>query len=543
MKTISISGKIIDVVQERIFEGSLIIGNGKIIKITEEKTSSLNYIMPGLIDAHVHIESSMLVPSEFAKLAVIHGTVATVSDPHEIANVLGVEGIHFMIENGKKVPFKFYFGASSCVPATPFETSGAELGIAELEKLLQMDEIKYMAEMMNFPAVLKKDPIVMDKINLAKKYGKIIDGHAPGLIGKDAAAYVHAGISTDHECFTIEEALDKIHAGMKILIREGSAAKNFETLIPLIDQYPDRIMLCSDDKHPNDLQKGHINLLVKRAINKGYNPIKVIKSCTYNPVNHYKLDTGLLQEGDHADLIVIDQLNEFNVLETYIQGEKVAEKGQSKLKPPKVQAINIFNATKITEKNIQIKAKEKNIQVIKALEGQLITEKIIIKPKVNKGLIVSDVSRDILKLIVMNRYKSSSPVVGFINNFGIKYGAIASTVAHDSHNIIAVGVKDEDIVKAVNLLIDSKGGIVVVHEQESLILPLPVAGIMSEKDGYTVASMYEKLDMEVKKIGSKLQAPFMTLSFMALLVIPALKLSDKGLFDGNNFTFTSIFEK
>ncbi|MFC1731191.1 adenine deaminase [candidate division KSB1 bacterium] len=543
MKTISISGKIIDVVQERIFEGSLIIGNGKIIKITEEKTSSLNYILPGLIDAHVHIESSMLVPSEFAKLAVIHGTVATVSDPHEIANVLGVEGIHFMIENGKKVPFKFYFGASSCVPATPFETSGAELGIAELEKLLQMDEIKYMAEMMNFPAVLKKDPIVMDKINLAKKYGKIIDGHAPGLTGKDAAAYVHAGISTDHECFTIEEALDKIHAGMKILIREGSAAKNFETLIPLIDQYPDRIMLCSDDKHPNDLQKGHINLLVKRAINKGYNPIKVIKSCTYNPVNHYKLDTGLLQEGDHADLIVIDQLNEFNVLETYIQGEKVAEKGQSKLKTPKVQAINIFNATKITEKNIQIKAKEKNIQVIKALEGQLITEKIIIKPKVNKGLIVSDVLRDILKLIVMNRYKSSSPVVGFINNFGIQYGAIASTVAHDSHNIIAIGVKDEDIVKAVNLLIDSKGGIVVVHEQESLILPLPVAGIMSEKDGYTVASMYEKLDMEVKKIGSKLQAPFMTLSFMALLVIPELKLSDKGLFDGNNFTFTSIFEK
>ncbi|NCC73544.1 MAG: adenine deaminase [Sphingobacteriia bacterium] len=539
----NVSGKIVDLINYRIFPGLVEVINGKITTITETSTCDDQYILPGLIDSHVHIESSMLIPSEFARLAVVHGTVATVSDPHEIANVLGIDGIKYMINNGKKVPFKFYFGASSCVPATPFETSGATLGIKETEELLRNDDIKYLSEMMNFPGVLFKDQEVMAKIALAKKYNKPVDGHAPGVMGEDARNYIEAGISTDHECFTIEEALDKIKWGMKIQIREGSAAKNFEALIDLLHQYPDQVLFCSDDKHPNDLVKGHINQLVKRAIAKGHEPLKVLRSCIVNPIKHYKLDVGLLQKGDDADFIIVNNLIDFNVKATYIKGIMVSENGKTLIKSINESEPNFFNASKITIKDIEVPVERGNIRVIQAFDGQLITKSFLTEPKNEKNLVVSNLENDVLKLIVYNRYQSAKPMVAFINSFNLKSGAMASTVAHDSHNIIAVGTNDNDIITAINLLVEAKGGIAFAEGDNHHLLSLPVAGLMSTADAYQTAEAYEKLDLLVKEKGSTLKSPFMTLSFMALLVIPELKLSDKGLFDGNRFEFTQLFKQ
>ncbi|MCK9400366.1 MAG: adenine deaminase [Bacteroidales bacterium] len=537
----SVEGRIIDVVSGRIFPGTVQVSDGKITTVKEEPVKESVYILPGLIDAHIHIESSMLIPSEFARLAVIHGTVATVSDPHEIANVLGVEGIRFMIANGKKVPFKFYFGASSCVPATPFETAGASLGVDEIDELLQMDEIGYLSEMMNFPGVLMGDVNVMAKLALARKYGKPVDGHAPGLMGEEARKYIQAGISTDHECFTLEEGIEKAKFGMNILIREGSAARNFDTLAPLLDAFPDQVMFCSDDRHPDDLLRRHINDIARRAILKGYDPISVIKACTLNPKKHYNLGTGLLQPGDPADFIVIDDPGIFNVLKTYIDGMLVADNGKSLIRSVSENPVNRFEARRISAEELAVKPLGKKIRVIEALEGQLITHELTEVTKVENNNVVSDPESDILKITVLNRYKPVPPAVAFIRSFGLKWGAIASTVAHDSHNIIAVGVKDEDIAKAVNTLVDSKGGICCVDGENIYHLPLPVAGLMSEADGFEIAAKYEQIDQKARSLGTKLRAPFMTLSFMALLVIPELKLSDKGLFDGGSFKFTPVF--
>ncbi len=540
---LSVSGNIVDVVKKRIFQGTINIENAKIISVIEEETNATDYILPGLIDSHVHIESSMLIPSEFARLAVCHGTVATVSDPHEIANVKGIEGVKFMIDNARKTPFKFYFGASSCVPATPFETAGDVLDTKEIEELLKMDDIKYLAEMMNFPGVIFKDEKVYEKLNLAKKYNKPIDGHAPGLNAEDIKKYVDAGISTDHECFTIEEAIEKIKTGMKIQIREGSAAKNFDTLIDLIKDYPDMIMFCSDDKHPDELVKGHINLLIKRAINKGYDPIDVVRIASYNPSKHYNLDSGLLQTGDSADFIIVNNLKDFDVKSTFINGIQYSENGKTFLERVKEKPFNTFNADKIKSADISVEAKSDKIKVIEALDGQLITNFIIEKAKIVNNKIVSDTENDILKIIVLNRYNKSKPSVAFIKNFGLKKGAIASTVAHDSHNIIALGTNDSDITDAINALIISTGGIIVANNKEIQILPLAVAGLMSIDDGFEVAKKYESIDKKVKELGSRLSAPFMTLSFMALLVIPEIKISDKGLFDGTKFEFTDVYVK
>ncbi len=535
-----LSGKIVDLLTESIFEGTIVVENGRIAAIRKEKTNSTNYILPGLIDSHVHIESSMLVPSEFARLAVVHGTVATVSDPHEIANVLGKEGIKFMMENGRSVPFKFYFGASSCVPATGFESAGATLNADDIEELLQNEEIKYLAEMMNYPGVLFNDPEVMAKLALARKYNKPIDGHAPGLGGDAIKTYIGAGITTDHECFTMEEALEKIQYGMKIQIREGSAAKNFDALIGLIKDHADMVLFCSDDKHPDDLVRGHINELVKKAIALGFDPIKVLKSCILNPARQYKLDIGLLQIGDPADLIVVDDLSSFNILQTYVEGIKVAENGNSLINPLKGKTPNHFVAQPVTATDFRIPYNGKAIRVIEALEGQLITNTLILEPQVKDGCMQSDPQRDMLKMTVINRYEKSEPALAFIKGIGLKSGAIASTVAHDSHNIIAVGADDESMAKAINLVIKNKGGISVVSDKLEHILPLPVAGLMTNENGYEAAKAYETIDAMAKKLGSTLPAPFMTLSFMALLVIPQLKLSDKGLFDGNSFSFTRL---
>lgn len=540
-KSFTVSGSIIDVVKGRIYQGTVEVMDGKIFSVTEEPVNTNQFILPGLVDAHIHIESSMLIPSEFARLAVIHGTVATVSDPHEIANVLGTDGIRFMIENGKKVPFKFYFGASSCVPATPFETAGARLGPAEIDELLGMDEILYLSEMMNFPGVLFEDEEVMAKLALARKYGKPVDGHAPGLSGDALKKYVNAGISTDHECFTLAEAEEKAALGMKILIREGSAARNFEALAPLLAAVPEKVMFCSDDRHPDDLLKRHINDIARRAVALGYDPLAVIRACTLNPKNHYGLNTGLLQPGDPADLIIVDDLQHFNVIETYIDGRQVACNGQTMIPSVDEKPVNNFHARKIRNDELVVKKQGDKVRVMEALEGQLITHEIDEIAVTSDGNIASDPGRDLLKIAVLNRYNPSAPAIGFIKNFGLKRGAIASSVAHDSHNIIAVGVHDDEITRAMNLLVESQGGVCCVDGDKTWTLPLPFAGLMSEADGFKVAAAYEKIDREARNLGSLLRAPFMTLSFMALLVIPDLKLSDKGLFDGKTFTFASLF--
>jgi adenine deaminase len=543
-----VKGNLVDISGLRIYAAEIKISNGKIISITElGKNDPLltNYILPGFIDAHVHIESSMLLPSEFARLAVVHGTVATVSDPHEIANVCGIKGVEFMISNGNTVPFKFNFGAPSCVPATNFETAGASLNAKEVEELLQKDEIKYLSEMMNFPGVLNNDEEVMKKIKSAHRLNKPVDGHAPGLRNELARKYIDAGISTDHECFTKEEALDKIKYGMKIIIREGSAAKNFEALISLLNDYPDMMMFCSDDKHPDSLVAGHINLLCARAVAKEIDIFKILKAACINPVLHYKLNVGLLREDDAADFIIVKDLKNFEVVQTYINGELVAENGKTKIESKKYGAINQFNCSKKTDEDFRYLLNkwgdEENIEqvhVIEALEGQLITNKLI-KPisAVNNenGLLESNTEEDILKIVVVNRYNNAPVAKSFIKNFGLKKGAIASSVAHDSHNIVAVGVDDESLCKAVNLIIEKQGGVSCVDENNQMVLPLPVAGLMSNEDGYKVAKDYTAIDAMAKSLGSKLSAPFMTLSFMALLVIPHLKLSDLGLFNGDAF--------
>ena len=544
-----VKGNIVDIFSKKIYPAKVFIEDGK-IKLIEHLSADQklpNFILPGFVDAHVHIESSMLVPSEFAKLAVVHGTVATISDPHEIANVCGLHGVEFMIENGKTVPFKFHFGAPSCVPATIFETAGAALNAEAVDLLLQKEEIHYLSEMMNFPGVLNGDEEVLNKIASSKKYKKPVDGHAPGLRGEMAKKYIDAGITTDHECFTKEEALDKLQYGMKILIREGSAAKNFEALIDLLNDYPDKIMFCSDDKHPDSLVEGHINLLCQRAVAKGIDVFKVLQAACINPVEHYKMNVGLLREGDAADMIVVEDLKDFKVIETYINGELVAANGITKIKCEKSKVINNFNCEEKEVSDFKFKISDSPFGglggVIEALDGQLITNKIMVTPKVVNDEIVSDTENDILKTVVVNRYKNSPVAKAFVKNFGLKHGAIASSVAHDSHNIIAVGVDDESICRAVNLVIKEKGGISLTPgpspqvERGELILHLPVAGLMSNEDGYKVAGLYTAIDKAAKDMGSKLSAPFMTLSFMALLVIPHLKLSDQGLFDGDKFEF------
>lgn len=554
----TVSAHLVDILQKQIFPAKVDINNGKIAAITPlpPGTAVTGYLVPGFVDSHVHIESSMLTPAQFARLAVVHGTVATVSDPHEIANVCGVAGVYFMIENGRTTPFKFNFGAPSCVPATVFETAGAVVSPADVAALLAKPEVKYLSEMMNFPGVLHADAEVMEKINAARAAGKPVDGHAPGLRGEDARRYIQAGtgevtISTDHECFTAEEALDKLACGMKIIIREGSAAKNFEALAPLLHDYEDMIMFCSDDKHPDSLVEGHINHLCRRAVAKGINVFKVLKAACVNPVLHYKLDAGLLREGDAADFAVLDNLTDFNVLQTYINGVLVAENGRSLITVSDgiAEPINQFNCSPVTAEQLQTAWNgEAEIPVIEALDGQLITNRLMLPPLVENGLLMSNTANDILKIAVVNRYQNAPVATAFIRNFGLKSGAIASTVAHDSHNIITVGADDASMAAAINKLVDLKGGVAVAEAftddngaagYTCTALALPVAGLMSGENGYQVAEAYSMIDAEAKRLGSSLSAPFMTLSFMALLVIPHLKLSDKGLFDGDRFEFVA----
>ena len=536
------SGKIVDVLSGTIIKGKLIVEDDKIIDIQPFEDVEDQYIIPGFVDAHIHIESSMMLPAEFARYSVMHGTIACVCDPHEIANVCGIQGINYMIDNSNNSPMKFYFGAPSCVPSTKFETAGYVIDAQSVEQLLERDDIYFLAEMMNFPGVIHNNKQVHAKLDAAKRIGKPIDGHAPELKGEDLISYAGAGISTDHECMTIAEAEAKIALGMIVQIREGSAAKNFDDLLPLIEKYPDKIMFCSDDKHPDDLlRNGHINLLVRRAVAKGYQPMDVLRICSATPVKHYQLNVGLLQKGDDADFLIVNNLTDFKIKSTHIKGIKVFENGIvcfDRYLPKTI--INHFIVRKLKEEQLKVTPSGNQLKVISVEDGQLFTKMLLCDPKIENGNVVSDIANDVLKLVVYNRYQPSEPAIGFIKNIGLKRGAMASTVAHDSHNIEAVGTSDKEITSAINLIIESNGGILACEKDKYCLLSLPVGGLMSEKEGKDIARDYEEVDAMAKELGSTLTAPFMTVAFMSLLVIPELKLGDKGLFDGRTFEFTDL---
>ena len=566
---------VVDIRGRTIFPATVQVADGRIQTILPTGAGvpdpALPYALPGFVDAHVHVESSLLVPTEFARLAVAHGTVATVSDPHEIGNVLGVAGVEYMLANAQLSPFKFCFGAPSCVPATPFETAGAEITPADIKRLFDNPEIGYLAEMMNWPGVLNRDPLVMEKISIAQRAGRPVDGHAPGLLGADATRYASAGISTDHECFTAGEARDKLAAGMKILIREGSAARNFDALIELLPEHYENLMFCSDDKHPDTLVLGHIDQLVRRAVALDHDVFQVLQVACLNPVAHYRLPVGGLREGDAADFIVVNNLTDFQTRQTYLNGELVAENGQSLLPAEAIEVINNFHAQPVKAADFELLYEEisagneaskagsralgaasaplisagPRLNVIECFDGQLITGCLNWPACVENRILTADVAADVLKLAVVNRYAASAPpAVAFIRGFGLKQGALASSVGHDSHNITAVGCDDESLARAVNLVIQAKGGLAAVGPAgRELLLPLPVAGLMSDQPGPAVAAAYSAIDKLAKELGSGLEAPFMTLSFMALLVIPKLKLSDLGLFDGEAFRFVGLVKK
>lgn len=541
-----------DLHSRRIYPAEVTIKAGHIHSIREvsHAPAEAGFLLPGFVDAHVHIESSMLPPVEFARLAVVHGTVATVSDPHEIANVLGSAGVQFMLDDAARSPFKFCFGAPSCVPATAFETAGATMLSDEVEVLLKNPAIGYLSEMMNFPGVLHDDPEVLAKIAAAHRLGKPVDGHAPGLRGDEARRYFAAGISTDHECFAYEEGREKAELGVKILIREGSAARNFDALWPLLKEFPQQIMFCSDDKHPDDLVRGHINELVARAVALGCDLFDVLRVACLHPVEHYGLPVGLLREGDPADFVRVTDLISFRVLETWLNGQKVAENGQSLLPRLASAAPNQFLAEPKMVEAFQLRGLPPNfklpgssVRIIEALDGQIVTGAAIETVPVENGFLLPHPARDILKISVVNRYTpEAKPVVAFVRGFGLKCGALASSVAHDSHNIVAVGCDDAALAAAVNAVIESKGGIAATNGAgDTRTLPLPIAGLMSQQDGYALAHDYATLDAWTKSaLGCTLRAPFMVLSFLALPVIPKLKITDLGLFDVEQFGFVEV---
>ena len=538
----SVSGRLVDLHDRSVRPATVHVRDGGIHRIDPATDVPDRTLLPGFVDAHVHVESAMVPPSEFARAAVVHGTVATVSDPHEIANVLGVDGVAYMIEDGKQVPFHFAFGAPSCVPATPFETAGAELGPDAVAALLDRPDVPYLSEMMNVPGAINRDPDVMAKIEAAQARGKPVDGHAPGLRGEGVEQYAAAGIETDHECVAIEEAREKLDAGLKIAIREGSAAKNFDELIPLMEEVPDRLLFCSDDKHPDALVQGHIDALARRAIDRGYDRFDVLRAACVHPVEHYDLDVGLLREGDPADFIVVDDLDALTVRRTYVEGRLVAEDDQAHIERVPSDTPNRFAAGPVAPEAFRVPAEGPQVRVVTAVDNQLVTGEDIVDTPVADGRAVADPERDLLKLAVVNRYADADPAVAFIRGFGLDAGALASSVAHDSHNVVAVGTSDAALADAVNAVIEKEGGISAVGGGEEHVLPLPIAGLMSDRPVQDVARRYTRLSRFAQdELGSPMDAPFMTLSFMALLVIPQLKLSDQGLFDGDAFTFVDRF--
>ncbi|WP_372754597.1 adenine deaminase [Labilibaculum sp.] len=538
-----ISGKLIDIVSREIIKAELEIKEGQIVSIRKKESVPDRYILPGLVDAHMHIESSLLIPSRFANLAVQQGTLGVVTDPHEIANVLGEIGVDFMINDAKKVPIEIRFGVPSCVPATKHETSGFVLDSNIVESLLKREEVVCLAEVMDFVGVVEEDLEVLRKIRACKNLGKKVDGHAPGLKGQNLKKYVASGISADHECSNIEEALEKISLGMMIQIREGSAAKDFEALYPLFDSHPEKIMLCTDDLHPDDLiENGHINYLIKRGLKKGLDLFSLLRAATYNPIQHYGLDLGMLQLGDPADFIVIDHPESFVVEQAYRKGKCIYKDRKVLFETNNDIILNNFSRKSILLSDLQVKPQNGSLHAIVVKDGDLLTDSLLCEPKIDNGNVVSDVENDLLKIVVMSRYDNGKPVMGFAKGFGFKKGAIAESIAHDSHNIIAVGTSDEDLLHAINTLIDMKGGIVAVNNGDREAVRLEVAGLMSNKTGEDLISDYTRLRKFASGLGSSFESPFMTLAFMSLLVIPKLKLSDKGLFDVEQFKVINLFK-
>lgn len=537
-----IEGNIVDIHQRRIYPGEIWLSEGRIMEIQENQKNYSTYLLPGFIDAHVHIESSMLTPENFAKLIIPQGTLAIVNDPHEIANVCGKEGIYFMLESARKSFLKIFFGIPSCVPATSFDCAGNVISTSDVEELAVSGDFKLLSEMMNVPGVLQEDPEVCRKIEIARNYNLPVDGHAPLLAGEELKKYIQAGITTDHECSNLQEAIEKIEAGMKIIIREGSAARNYEALKELIRLYPDKVMFCTDDAHPDMiLKKGHINNIVKKALADGYDFFDVIRIACYNPVQHYRLTVGTLQKGDFADFMRIENLESFRVLEAYIAGKKIYENGQflgEKHFSDTISRVfpNYFVHDLIEPKDL-VKQIFKQTDVMEVIDGEILTRKYVYDLPSEKINFESDLKEDVLKIVYLNRYKNGKPQIAFVKGFGIKEGAFASSIAHDSHNILAVGCTDKEITDAINALISAKGGLVVAKGGKTECLSLPIAGIMSDKEGMEVAGQYEKLNERLKEMGCSLQSPFMTLAFMSLLVIPELKIGEKGLFDFESFRF------
>jgi adenine deaminase len=540
----TLTGNVVDVFAQRIYHARLVVREGRIHEFHEiaDERAGEPYFLPGFTDAHVHIESSMLVPTEFARLAVVHGTVATVSDPHEIANVLGPDGVWYMVENARQSPLKFHFGAPSCVPATPFDKAGGVIDSRGVARLLDEPCIKYLSEIMNFPGVLHDDPEVLAKIAAAKQRRKPVDGHCPGLRGDALGKYIAAGISTDHESRAYDEGLEKLERGMKLIIREGSAAKDFEALHPLINRFSEHCMFCSDDKHPDELVHGHINQLVRRGLERGLDLFQLLRVACVNPAVHYGLDVGLLRPGDAADLIEVDNLRDWNIRRVFIDGRLVAENGQTSLPRVEPVVVNNFETPRRRADEFHLSAQAGSLRVIEAIDGQLVTKQFRAPPRIQNGLVIADVERDLLKIVLCDRYGGGKPAIALIKNFGLKHGAIASSVSHDSHNIIAVGVSDDEISAAINGIIDERGGISVARGDQVDVLRLPIAGLMSSDEGHQVAASYSRLDSMAKDLGSTLAAPFMTLSFMALTVIPELKLGPEGLFDVGQFAYVPLFE-
>jgi adenine deaminase len=541
----SVAGHIVDVENRVITPGILHIRDGLVDRIEPERDVPRRFLIPGFVDAHIHVESTMLSPAEFARWAVVHGTVATVSDPHEIANVLGVDGVDYMIRNAALRPeFSILFGAPSCVPATTFETAGACLDARAVRELLARPEIGYLSEVMNVPGVLSGDPDLREKLEAARKSGKPIDGHAPGLRGEAVHKYAAAGVQTDHECSTLEEARDRLAAGMWVMIREGSAAKDFTALSPLLFESPDRLMFCSDDKHPNDLLRGHINQIAARAVALGADPFDVLRISSWNPAHHYKLNTGFLRPGDPASFAIVSDLQEFHTTATYLHGVCVAADGKPLMDHIPSATPNVFRTSVPSMETLRCAVPAgTRIDVMDVHDGSLVTghHQVDSTHCALEGIFHCDVVRDLLKIIVVNRYSDAPPAVAVVHGFGLKRGAIASSVAHDSHNIVAVGTDDRSLIAAVEAIIHTGGGVAVASgAREVEVLALPVAGLMAPGPGEEVAARYEHLDRAANNLGCTLHSPLMTLSFMALLVIPALKLSDLGLFDGEAFRFTDL---
>jgi adenine deaminase len=533
-----ISGNLVDPVARRIRPATLTLANGRIAAIAWDTIEHPTWLLPGFVDAHVHVESSLLPPREFARMAVAHGTVATVSDPHEIANVLGVPGVEAMLDDACGSPLKFLFGAPSCVPATGFDHAGAVIDAAGVAALLDRPDIGYLSEMMNYPGVIAGDPDVLAKIAAAVARGKPVDGHAPQLTGEPLRRYVAAGITTDHECVSLAEAREKVELGMQILIREGSAARNFDALAGLLDSRPDRCMLCSDDKHPDMLAVGHIDQLVRRALARGTSLFDVLQAATVNPVRHYGLPVGLLQPGDPADFIEVDDLETLPVRRVFLDGRLAAADGATLWEHRPSATPNRFDAHPKAADDFAIRlpqAAGRSVRVIEALDGQLVTGSLTLPARMAQGCVVADPEADVLLIAMVDRYDDRPPVVALVRNFGLRDGAIASSVSHDSHSVVAVGTSPAALARAVNLVIEARGGLAAVGPAGTRVLPLPIAGLMSDLPGPDVAARYAEIDRFAKDLGSPLSAPFMTLSFMALLVIPALKIGPPGLFDVGRF--------